>query len=75
MQAISKVTSKYQATIPLEVRSLLGLKQGDALLFEEINGEVKIRVAKPMDIAYLAGLTSTLQEWQSPADDEAYRAL
>lgn len=75
MQAISKVTSKYQATIPLEIRNMLGLHKGDALLFEERNGEVVIRVAKPVDIAYLASLTSTLEEWQSAEDDKAYANL
>lgn len=34
MRVIAKVTSKGQITVPQEVRKLLGLKQGDGLIFE-----------------------------------------
>lgn len=34
MRVIAKVTSKGQVTVPREVRKLLGLKQGDGLVFE-----------------------------------------
>lgn len=42
MQTTSKVTSKFQATIPLEIRDKLGLHKGDTRLFEEKDGEVMI---------------------------------
>ncbi len=33
----SKVTSKYQATIPAEIRKKLGIHGGDTLAFEVVN--------------------------------------
>ncbi len=72
---ISKVTAKYQATIPLKVRKLLGIKQGDAVAYDIENGEVKLRRATPMDLAYSNAVAATLTEWNSKADDDAYRDL
>jgi len=37
----SKVTSKYQASIPAEIRRKPGIHGGDALAFEVINDEVR----------------------------------
>ena len=70
----SKVTSKHQVTIPLKVRKLMGIKQGDAVVYDIKNGEVWLRRATPMDLAYSA-VAATLSEWNSRADDDAYRDL
>jgi antitoxin PrlF len=75
MQAISKMTSKYQATIPMAVREALGLAKGDAVAFEVNDGRVSLRRATPVDLVYAKGLQSTLGEWDSPADDQAYANL
>jgi antitoxin PrlF len=72
---VSKVTSKYQATIPLNVRKVLGIKQGDAVVYDIKNGEVRLRRATPMDLAYSNAVAATLTEWNSRADDDAYRDL
>jgi len=73
--AASRLTSKYQATIPTEVRRVLRLKQGDVVQFE-IDGErVMLRRQTASDRAYLRGLETTLSEWNSPYDDEAYDDL
>lgn len=72
---ISKVSSKYQATIPLKVRKLLGIKQGDTVAYDIDNGEVKLRRATPVDLAYSRAVAATLMEWDSKADDDAYRDL
>ena len=72
---ISAVTSKYQTTIPTTIREVLGLKQGDQVAFEVDNGKVHIRKVQPIDIEYLSALTSTLDEWNSNEDEEAYRDL
>ncbi len=61
--AIAKVTSKYQATIPLEVRQLLGIKGGEAVTYEIEHGEVKLHRATPMDLAYASAVSATLTEW------------
>ena len=75
MQQLSKVTSKYQATIPLAVRRKLGLKPGDAVLFEIENDSVTVRRATALDREYAKALEGTLTEWLSKEDEEAYRGL
>lgn len=75
MQQLSKVTSKYQATIPLTVRRKLGLKPGDAVVFEIENDTVTVRRATALDREYAKALEGTLTEWLSKEDEEAYRGL
>jgi AbrB family looped-hinge helix DNA binding protein len=75
MQQFSKVTSKYQATIPLAVRRKLGLKPGDAVVFEIENDTITVRRATVLDREYAKALEGTLTEWLSKEDDEAYREL
>jgi AbrB family looped-hinge helix DNA binding protein len=70
-----KITKKGQTTIPKEVRDLLDLKPGDSLAFEVQEGKVVLFKVHPTDVAYLKALTSTLSEWASPEDDEAFRDL
>ena len=71
----SKLTSKYQTTIPKEVRELLLLKKGDEVVFEIDDGQVLIRKATPLDLEYLSSIESTLSEWNSENDEDAYRNL
>ncbi|HUX62601.1 AbrB/MazE/SpoVT family DNA-binding domain-containing protein [Sulfuricella sp.] len=71
----SKVTTKYQATIPLEVREKLGIRQGDMVAFELENGVVRLRRVVPLDVEYAKALAGTLSEWASENDEEAYRGL
>jgi AbrB family looped-hinge helix DNA binding protein len=74
--AVSKVTSKYQTTVPAPVREALCLEKGDALVFEVgDDGTVTLRKAVPLDPAFADALTSQLSEWASAVDDEAYRDL
>lgn len=75
MTSVSRLTSKFQATIPLPVRVALGIKQGDAVAFEVENGLVRLSRASPRDIAFAQAVEGTLSEWDSAADDEAYRGL
>lgn len=75
MQQFSKVTSKFQATIPLAVRRKLGLKPGDAVVFEIENDSVRVRRATVLDREYAMALEGTLTEWLSREDEEAYRGL
>ena len=71
----SKLTRKYQATIPAEVRKALGLKQGDTVRFEVTGTRVTLRRQTAADRAYLRGLEKSLSEWNSAFDDEAYADL
>ena len=75
MRATSKLTQKYQTTIPKPIREILGLRQGDSVLFEVTDGVVTLRRARPLDLRYLQALDSTLSEWLSDDDDEAYGDL
>lgn len=71
----SKLTSKYQATIPSKVRETLKLRAGEVVAFDIEDGEVRLRKATPVDLEFAKALPGTLSEWQSEADDKAYRDL
>ena len=71
----SKLTRKYQATIPEAVREKLDLHAGDVIAFEIENDAVVIRKVRSIDIAFAQALVGTLSEWASEHDEEAYRDL
>ena len=73
--ATSKLTKKYQATVPTVVRKLLKLNAGDVIAFEIENEKVKLRKARPIDIEFSSALVPTLSEWESEHDEEAYNDL
>ncbi len=73
--ATSKLTSKYQATIPAPIRRLLHLEAGDTIAFDIEGDDVRLRKARPLDLRFAQGLEGTLNEWVSEADEEAYRHL
>ena len=57
------------------MREFLGVKQGDTVAYEIEGGEVKLRRASPLDLAYHGAVAATLTEWNSRNDDQAYRDL
>ena len=71
----SRITSKYQATIPRAVRRVLGLKQGDRIGFQITDKQVKLRKITAADIEYMKALEPTMSEWSSKNDEDAYRNL
>jgi antitoxin PrlF len=71
----SKLTAKAQTTVPKEVREALGAKPGDTLVYRIVKGKVTLARAEPMDRAYLKAVESTLSEWNSAEDAEAYDDL
>jgi len=71
----SKLTRKYQATIPEPVRKILRVAAGDAIAFDVEGKEVRVRKARPVDLAFARALEGTLTEWSSDADQAAYRDL
>lgn len=75
MISSSRVTKKFQATIPQKIRLLLGIEEGDLLGFEVINNQVFVRKVTPIDIEFAKALQDTLTEWNSEADEEAYSDL
>ncbi|MBN4053836.1 AbrB/MazE/SpoVT family DNA-binding domain-containing protein [Haliea sp. AH-315-K21] len=72
---MSRLTAKYQATIPSRVRKILDLQAGDSVIFDIENSVVQLRKASPIELEFSAALNDTLHEWHSKADDEAYREL
>lgn len=71
----SKVTQKYQATIPQAIRQKLAIEKGDRVIFEIENEKVVLKKLSPLDWEYLESVSTTLSEWSSEADEEAYSDL
>ena len=71
----AKLTSKFQTTVPASVRKVLNLRSGDLVGFEVIGTEIRLRRATPFDAAFAQALTSTLDEWGSTADEQAFKDL
>ena len=74
-RATSRLTRKYQATIPKPVREALDLEAGDTVAFDIEDEEIRIRKARPIDLEFAKALEDTLSEWSGEADEEAYRDL
>ncbi|OGH97370.1 MAG: AbrB family transcriptional regulator [Candidatus Melainabacteria bacterium GWA2_34_9] len=72
---MSKLTKKCQTTIPSKVRDFLGIKAGDNVDFEIKDNVVILKKLNSIDYEYLKSVESTLEEWNSPEDDEAYSDL
>ncbi len=54
---ITRISSKGQVTIPKEIREYLGLRPGDRLEFEVVDGNVIVRLSrKPSDSILGIGL-------------------
>jgi antitoxin PrlF len=71
-----KLTSKFQTTIPEEVRKALHLKVGDQIFFQILDdGKVIIKKAIPFDKEYHEALSYTLSEWGSKHDEEDFSDL
>ena len=68
----SRLTSKYQATIPEKIRKILGLKKGDLIAFKIQRDKVILRKSPPIDLKFAKAIENTLSEWNSESDEEAY---
>ncbi len=68
----SRLKSKAQTTIPKSVREALGLKDGDQLIYEIVNGAVLMRraAADLLDDPF-----ATFSEWDGEIDRKAYADL
>ena len=76
MQAVAKITSKGQTTIPQGIREALHISPGDLIAWElTADGTATVRRIQPLDLEYLRAVEGTLTEWASDADEEAYRDL
>lgn len=76
VKKVSKLTEKFQATVPAEVREVLHLDKGDAVVYEiHKDRKVILRKATRVEYEWIKGLEKTLSEWNSENDEEAYRDL
>lgn len=73
---MSRVTSKYQATVPADVRAALGVKAGDQLAWEVRDGAAKVSKVEPLDRQWHDAVSATFaDEWLSEEDEELFRDL
>ena len=57
MQEEAKITSKGQITLPYQIRRLLGVKEGDRVVFESDEEGVRVRpVRRPSPFARYRGI-------------------
>lgn len=73
--ATSKLTKKYQATIPEPVRNILHLDAGDTIAFDIEDNGIYLRKARSVDLVFAKSLEETMNEWASEADEESYSGL
>ena len=69
----SKLTTKAQTTVPQPVRAALGLKAGDLLWYELVDGQVILRKSPATPVK--DDPFGAFGEWRSPADEKAYGQL
>ena len=76
MLAVARITAKGQTTIPQDVRAALHVAPGDLIAWEvSADGTATVRRVLPLDLEYLRAMEGTLSEWNSSADEDAYRDL
>jgi AbrB family looped-hinge helix DNA binding protein len=71
----SRLSSKGQITIPREIREKVGLMPGQLVVYEVKDGVILVKRVEPFDAAFHEALSQTLEEWNSPEDEEAFRGL
>ena len=72
---ISKISVKGQITIPKEIRNAIGIKPGDLIAYELHGETVRLRRVNPFDSLFHSAISETLEEWNSPEDEEAFNDL
>jgi AbrB family looped-hinge helix DNA binding protein len=71
----SRLSGKGQVTIPVEIREKLALEPGDIVVYEVEGDRAVLRRGEPLDLAFHAALTHSLDEWASTEDEDAFRDL
>ena len=78
MPTVTRLTTKHQTTIPLEVRRALDLAAGDEVEFRVEGSSVTLRKAERNlsdDLVFRLVQTHAMRDWDTPEDDEAFRDL
>jgi antitoxin PrlF len=72
--AVSRLSSKGQVTVPIEIRRLLNAEEGDRIIFKATSRGVTLEVEKQTDLMDLFGVLQ--DSVVAPFDlDEARRAM
>ena len=69
---VSKLSAKGQVTIPKEIRKAAGIEPGDLVAYELQGQCIKLKRITPFDAAFHSAVSETLEEWNSPDDEEAF---
>ena len=73
---LARVGTRGQTTIPKRVREAAGLAAGDLVSFEVHCDHLVVRKLPAAEgDAYQHGVSFTLDEWNSPEDEAAWRCL
>lgn len=73
---VSKLTAKYQVTIPADVRKALGLAAGDRVAFTvDEEGRAVLRKVTEADWEWARFVGSQLSEWNNEANEKAWSYL
>jgi len=72
---VSKISIKGQITIPISIRKAMDVGPGDLITYELKGKTVKLKKIEPFDAAYHKAIAETLEEWNSPEDEEAFNDL
>jgi antitoxin PrlF len=76
VSTVTRLTTKHQTTVPLEVRRALGLEAGDHVEFRVEGTSVTLhKVDRQLTDDLVFGLVQThaMRDWDTPEDDEAFR--
>lgn len=71
----SKLSSKGQITIPREIWHKVGLEPSHLVAYEVKDSVIILKRVEPFDVAFHEALSKTLDEWNSPEDEEAFHDL
>ena len=72
---VSTLSNQGRVTIPKKVRDALRVKPGDTIAYEIEGGLVWLRRVDSYEAGFHRALSGTLTEWESPADEKAFRNL
>jgi len=70
MASETKISKGYQTVVPAELRESCGISPGDRLVWEEVKGEIKIKVKKRKTLKDIVGMINVggdAVEWKKKA--------
>ena len=71
----SKITTRGRTTIPRRMRDAIGLREGDLVAFSHRGDHLVLRKVEVASGAHGDGVSGAMSEWESAADEDAWRDL